>query len=504
MVGLNKNILRISLMLSYILIITLIVYGISALYSYLNTGADRSTMLHTEIKNIDQYLPKIEWATLANEGRHMDTQTLSDIEHDYIDAWYVKHLAYKTNLTQGINDYYTESARENMFDIIDLNRAAGTTIEATSLEHHPILEFFSEDGQLVVITDNNVVEYKRIYKAGILVLETTELSSYKLILLLEDGFWRIRHMVKLKAQPYKNEIVNTPVKNLNIQGINYYPQATPWNMFGNEFNARIISKDFKIIKEAGLNSIRVFVPYDDFGKANVSEEKLKKLIQILDIANTNDLKVIITLFDFYGDYSVLDWTLNQRHTESIVSALKNHKALLAWDIKNEPNLDFKTRGKNNVIAWLSSMIDLIKSMDTEHPVTIGWSDAQSAVILKDKLDFISFHYYENLNDLEQTFQELKTIVLDKPVAITEFGISSYKGFWNFFGSSEEAQAEYHKKAQDLLKVNNIQYMSWTLYDFIDIPNEVTGRLPWRKKAQKYFGFIDKNNNQKKAFKYLSH
>lgn len=37
------------------------------------------------------------------------------------------------------------------------------------------------------------------------------------------------------------------------------------------------------------------------------------------------LKVIVTLFDFYGDYSVLDWTLNQRHAETIVAALKSMK-----------------------------------------------------------------------------------------------------------------------------------------------------------------------------------
>jgi hypothetical protein len=46
-------------------------------------------------------------------------------------------------------------------------------------------------------------------------------------------------------------------------------------------------------------------------------------------------------------------------------------------------------------------------------------------------------------------------------------------------------------------------MSWTLYDFEEIPKEVVGRLPWRQNAQKNFGFLDENGNKKPAFKYIS-
>ena len=85
----------------------------------------------------------------------------------------------------------------------------------------------------------------------------------------------------------------------------------------------------------------------------------------------------------------------------------------------------------------------------------------------------------------------------------EFGLSSYDGFWKPYGSSEEDQANYHKKAHQIITANNLQYMSWTLYDFVDIPKEVVGRLPWRKNAQKQFGFIDTNGTKKAAFIYIS-
>lgn len=164
MVGLNRNIIRTILIASYIMIVASIIAGISALFSYLNTGADRSTMLHTEIKKVIQYTPKINWAPLVNEGREMDAENLKNLERDYVNAWYVKHIAYKTNTTTGIEDYYTDNARQNIYAIINNNKQQKISVDATTLTHNPELEFFSEDGQLAVITDKNIVEYIRFYK----------------------------------------------------------------------------------------------------------------------------------------------------------------------------------------------------------------------------------------------------------------------------------------------------------------------------------------------------
>lgn len=499
----NRNILRSVILISYVLIIALAIYGISAVLSYLNTGADRGKMLHTEIKQVDQYVPEFAWTSLSNKGRPIDAQTLAAIEKDYLDAWYVKHVSYLTNTTAGIDDYYTESARENIFNVISLNEQQKTNIEGTTLKHHPTLEFFSEDGQLAVLTDHDVIEYKRIFNGEKLVAEINEKSTYKVTLLLEDGFWRIRHLIRVKSTPIKTSKKTNPKEFIGFKGINYYPQASPWSMYGDQFDIKIISKDFQIIKSAGLNSIRIFVPYEDFGRHNVSKDKLEKLVQVLDLAENHELKVLVTLFDFYGDYSVLNWSLTQRHAKIIVNTLKSHKALLGWDLKNEPDLDFENRSKDLVSAWLDKMIAFVKSQDSIHPITIGWSNVKSAQLLNETLDFISFHYYEDLEELTEHYKVLKSKVKDKPIAITEYGISSYTGFWNPFGNSEDDQAEYHKTIQSIFSKQQLSFMSWTLYDFNKIPKEVVGKLPWRKNAQKHFGFIDINGAKKGAFKFIS-
>ncbi len=502
MVKTDKNIMRGLLVFSYIVIISMLIFLISSSFSYLNTGADRSKLFHTEVKKEENYAPKMVWATDGNEGRKVDAQTLLKIEHDYLDAWYVRNVAYKTNQTAGIADYYTDNARKNIFDFIEENKKQHISVEATTLLHQPNIEFFSEDGQLVVLSDKNVVEYKKLFKDGKFVMETTETANYKVILLLEDGFWRIRHLVKETVVDVDKTIQNKSIANLNIKGINYYPQATPWDMFGDQFDMNIIENDFDIMKAAGLNTIRIFIQYDDFGKAEVKEEKLQKLQQVLDAAETKKLKAVVTLFDFYGNYEVLDWTLTHRHAETIVSRFKNHKAILAWDIKNEPNLDFESRGKQTVLAWLDHILLLVKSIDTEHLVTIGWSNTESAYLLKDKLDFVSFHYYEDKANFEQSYLDLKANIPNKQIVLGEFGESSYGGFWKPFVGSEQKQATYFKEMQQVLNAQNISFMSWTLYDFEEIPSSVVGSRPWRTNPQKKFGFIDKDGKKKAAFEFV--
>jgi len=503
MATLNKHILRSIMILSYILIVIGVVFGISKIVSYLNTGADRSEMLNLNVETSDPYTPQVNWNTKPNRGRSVSENKLSEIEKDYLNAWYVKQMAYNTNTKKAVKDHFTKRAREKINDIINHNKANNVKIESTTLSHNIDLNFFSEDGKIAVITDKDMIIHKRYLKNDKLLSKVDERATYKVILFLEDGFWRIRHMVKLANEDNTKNIATGQYADIDINGINYYPQSNPWETFGSKFSIDTIKKDFKIIRSAGLNTIRLFVPYKDFGKNKVDDDKLKSLKNTLDVAKRHELKVIVTLFDFYGDYSTLNWTLTQKHASIIVKKLKEHEALLAWDIKNEPDLDFETRGKDLVISWLSHMIDLIRSIDKKNAITIGWYDPQSSKILKDQVDLISFHYYKPIDMLDNTLLKLKEQFPEKPIVMQEYGISSYNGFWDPFGNSEEDQADYHKKAQQMIKKHDISYMSWTLYDFNNIPNKVIGWKPWEKQIQKKYGFIDKEGNKKPAFRFIS-
>ena len=510
----SKNLYRAILIISFLAANALIIFGISSIWSYLNTGADRSTMLHTETKSRQMYLPEITWDTTAYEGRPMEAQSLKEIERDYLNSWYVRNLALKNNEDYGIDDYYTDSARVNIYRILDDNKARKINFNSTTTVHHPKLQFYSADGQLVVFNDRNVIEYSEIIDNEEVLDRVVDTSSYRVMMLLEDGFWRIRHMQKVEKEyepkltkresewDVKQNQVFYQDKKYEIRGINYYPQKTPWDMFGDEFDVAIIESDFKIINESGLNTIRIFIPYEDFGAANVQEEKLVKLKKVLDAAEDKNLKVLVTLFDFYGDYSVLNWTLTHEHLRKIVSRFKDHGAILGWDIKNEPDLDFENRGKELVLNWLKNTITQLKNIAPNQLITIGWAKPESAILLEEEVDLVSFHYYKDIEDFDATYSILK-MEINKPMILGEFGMSSYNGLWNPFGNDEQDQAAYHKKMQAIFVEKELAFLSWTLYDFKEVSSSVVGKLPWRKARQRNFGFIAIDGSPKPAFKHIA-
>ena len=66
-----------------------------------------------------------------------------------------------------------------MYNIIDYNKKQKTSIESTTIAHNPDLDFYSADGQLVVFTDKNVVEYQKIFKDKKLVTTVKDTATYK-------------------------------------------------------------------------------------------------------------------------------------------------------------------------------------------------------------------------------------------------------------------------------------------------------------------------------------
>lgn len=501
----NRNFYRGFLGATFVGVNILILFGISSVLSYLNTGADRSSMLHLEVEREEVYLPNVTWLNVENPGRPLEKQTQGEIERDYLSSWYVRNIAYEKNDYYGIKDYYTDSARLKVYKTIDYNIEHKTTLKTTTLDHNIDLKFYSVDGKLAVLEDKNVTSFQQIYKGGKILHQERDTSDYNVMMLLEDGFWRIRHLIRnssVSNNTQQNRILDS-IAISNAKGLNYYPLNSPWDTFGNKFKESIIRSDFKLIQGMGLNTIRIFIPFEDFGKTEIDSEKLKRLKKTLELAEKYELRVVITLFDFYGNYDITDWTVTAKHASLVVNECKKYNALLAWDIKNEPDLDFESRGKKNVLNWIEQMIYTIKKEDPNHSITVGWSSPEAAVNLADKLDFVSFHYYKNIQGFNEDYNILKDKVGKKSIMLQEYGLSSYSGIWNLYSGSDENQANYYKTIQPILLENNISYLAWTLYDFESIPTSVAGSLPWKKNKQHYFGFFDKTGKKKSSYDFFT-
>lgn len=502
----SKNIYRGLLILSAVFIYGLVLLGISSAIAFMNSGADRSSILNLDADIKAVYMPHVIIEEGNNEGRAIDPAGFEKLQRDYLNSWYTRNEAFKFNDPILLKDYYTDSAYVKLKRIIELNRSNGVSVEQTTLTHRISLDFYSADGRLAVISDRNVELYRKLNIDGQAVSKSKDTSNYQVVLFLEDNFWRIRHFLRKSTSSSIGsaipELENFDTEIHAIKGVNYYPKDQAWKMFGEGFDLQTISADFKKIKAMGLNTIRIFVPYKEFGAADVSEKHLKQLHQLMDLSASHEIRVIVTLFDFYGNYDLADWTLSFHHGRTIVSTLKDHPALLGWDLKNEPDLDFENRGKERVLGWLQELSRIVRSIDRNHPVTIGWSNARAATLLHSEVDYISFHYYGNTAGFQKSYLELKRSSAGKSVVLQEYGQSSYDGLWNFFAGSAKKQSDYHAEMQKLLAKHEVPFLFWTLYDFSSVPEDVAGKKPWRRIPQKFYGCIDSDGNPKPSFTYL--
>lgn len=503
------------LILSFLVIILFLFYGVSQLLVFFKSGAEQSKVTIFPTENVSTfYNPKLTWYDLdENEGRKMEAATYEKVTRDYLASNYYQLKALETGNVDGLHDYFTSKPRQHLVDLTEQYQKNNKSFLGTTIEHNCKVNFYSEDGTMITIEDE-VISYKQLEKEGYSKIVSYDTANYEVMLLLEDNFWRVRHKVKdgndftlrtnseyglnKKAYITNNQIFMNN-KKFKIKGLNYYPQTHSWQEMWQYFDSIRINKDFELIRESGFNTIRVFVQYDQFNKASVNKIDLSKLRQLMDLAADQDLKVIVTLFDFFLDYEVKDWTLSDRHAEAVVSSIWKHPALFAWDIKNEPDLDYEIHGEYQVNEWLKFIIQRIRRYDLKNFITIGWSQPELINNLNEHLDFLSFHFYREPEDLNQFLNQNS---FNKPLFIGEFGKHTYSSWWYPFSQSNEDQLLYYDQVFEVANKHELNYAIWTLYDFMKVPSNVAGKWPWQKNPQKSYGIIDLKGTKKKSYQLI--
>lgn len=483
---------------------------ISRLIAYFETPEINDSTITITSKN-SLYQPHFEWMPLNNEGRKMEVHNLTKITEDYLISFYDHNSYLLQDNADHLHDHFTKNSRPKV-KLASLSSQNDQRVEYTTLTHKLDLKLYADDGTIVVLDDIQV-NYHQLYENNQMTGAYYDTAKFEVMLLLEDNFWRIRHKIRSNVTQNITPIVKDTVNEyvtvsqsrfsyggttFRSRGINYYPADYPWDLFWPNFSKIPLDQDFQLISDAGFNTIRVFVPFQQFGGASVTETELKHLKTLLDKAQTHHLKVIVTLFDFFLGYAVNQWTLSERHAETIVKGLQNHPAIMAWDIKNEPDLDFETHGEERVKEWLKFMSLTIRKYDPNHLITVGWSTPEYLSNIDSSVDYYSFHYYKNPADLKNYIvKELK-----KPVILEETGQHSFNAWWYPFRKSDDDQKEYIEEILPIISEYNLSYTFWTLYDFHKIPDNVVGTVHWRKGIQKNFGLIDKKNNPKPAFEII--
>ncbi len=193
----------------------------------------------------------------------------------------------------------------------------------------------------------------------------------------------------------------------------------------------VFENDFRMMKEAGINTIRTYEPFPD---------------ALLDLAEKYNLKIIEQVIypSAYTDYSSeVELKALKKMAVDVVKKHRNRRCILMWSIWNdapfcydEPGNPVPRYGFDKVNGFLKEIYLAVKAADKSHPVT-------AANILKvkgfdlgfDFLDVIGCNAYigghgfnwRGKEDAVSVVKEMKEISkkYNKPIFITETGYSTF-------------------------------------------------------------------------------
>lgn len=283
------------------------------------------------------------------------------------------------------------------------------------------------------------------------------------------------------------EIGQTRLLPPEIQGVNYYPRQTPWNLFWRQTPLEVIGQDFARIASLGLNTVRLFIDYNAFGGARLLPAQREKLQQVLQLAERHRLGVILTLFDQTAPYAPERRAEAEAHLRALVAATADAPALLAWDLKNESDSDYATYGRDTVKNWIRAMAASLQRLDSRHPVTAGYADARQMGPEAEALDYLTFHYYAPETDFAATVADLRRRLPGKPVMLGEFGYHTWQGR----PGDPHPQAHQFNYFNAILagaaKARLLGTLAWNLYDYPDLKQVPALQ---QQPVNRYLGLLD--------------
>lgn len=350
-----------------------------------------------------------------------------------------------------------------------------------------------------------------------------------------------------------------------LVGVNYWPR-TKAMFWWKQFDPEEVQRDFAQIAAWHMDGVRIFLLWEDFMPEphRVDPRMLERLRQVLDLAGQHGLRAIVTLFtghmsgvnwlpawlfdgdresdprfrwiaggrvvrgrirDLYEDPLALEAQV--RMAEAVARTLRDHPALLAWDLGNEPDLVLRPRAPEAAARWLETLTGALRAVDPLHPITIGF---HSPVLEEDLgfrirdlgplLDFLCMHAYSvyarwarhPLDEQILPFLTRLTASLGgKPVLFEEFGLPTAppgqptqpvripledRSFEVLLISEEEAAAFYERALEALYAAGALGAFVWC---FADYHPDLWDRPPCdRLVHERHFGLLRPDGTPKPA------
>jgi hypothetical protein len=262
-----------------------------------------------------------------------------------------------------------------------------------------------------------------------------------------------------------------------------------------------LTEDLTLMKEAGINTIRVYEPIDD--------------IQVLDELHNAGIKVVISFgYNQKGRFDIISGTFI-----NYIRKYKDHDAILMWELGNEYNYNPQWFG-GDINNWYKSMEFVAQIIQLEDPSRLV-SSAHGDLPDMDALNIAPSIQVWGMNvyrwDQPQSIFEEWEAISDKPMYFAELGADSYmtKSTENYKkGENQLAQADANRIILEKVLSNNDKNIGSFIFQFTDglwkagnpkkqdtggsAPN--SDGTPYDGTAnEEYWGIVDINRNKKITF-----
>jgi endo-1,4-beta-mannosidase len=345
-----------------------------------------------------------------------------------------------------------------------------------------------------------------------------------------------------------------------LLGINYWPRAKAMTWWA-DFDRDEVREEFAMIRDIGLTHVRIFLLWESFQPQpdRVDGTAVANLRTVADIAAENGLLLEPTFFTGHmsGPNWAPDWLLDPAHPlrpgdrqvvslgrpsaarhdiynpyvepfvldaerlqlRTICSALRDHPAIWAWSLGNEPDLFAQPPTAADGGAWMQSMVATIREIDADHPVLIGLHGASVHADVGLRIDHAAaatdisvMHGYSIYDSLARSaldpdlvpFTAAVTMALARrPILFEEFGVNTRlpdgESRWEelplwdggtrqaYFASEEDGAAYYAGVLHRLHRLGCIGAFAWCFGDYAE---HLWDRPPCDlQKHERFFGLF---------------
>ncbi len=244
--------------------------------------------------------------------------------------------------------------------------------------------------------------------------------------------------------------------------VNYYPANNAWTQMWTNYDHATVDADFASIGSLGANAVRIIVQPQAVGTwPTISARGEAEINDALDTAAAHNLKVQLTLFDWWSNWS--DTAGSKAWVNNLVSGLNaTARADVAMvDARNEiPNT-------SAALSWAGTVLPYIGTLFPGIPRTVSTNSAASVTAVATQLPsgaltVLDIHLYGDAQQMLNTADAAKAVANGRPIVIGEHGYST-------IGEStgvDQAQVRDYQQVRRIAAYEGIPYVApWGYSDF---------------------------------------